>query len=72
MSFVVLVDGQLVGRGTYKPKKDIALNRAAKDALDNVGIWLTERDTTSDDAAVDVKNGSQTLEDDKKSTIITR
>ncbi|XP_048135672.1 ribonuclease 3-like protein 3 [Rhodamnia argentea] len=42
-SFFVFIDGQLVGRGTYKPKKDIALNRAAKDALENISRLLCDK-----------------------------
>lgn len=36
-TFDVLIDDQLVGRGKCGVKKEIAQNRAAKDALDN--IW---------------------------------
>ncbi|KAF8016714.1 hypothetical protein BT93_H2055 [Corymbia citriodora subsp. variegata] len=48
-SFIVLVNDRLVGKGTYKPKKDIALNRAAKDALENIGKLLREEESTYED-----------------------
>ncbi|KAJ8749408.1 hypothetical protein K2173_018902 [Erythroxylum novogranatense] len=35
-SINVFVDGQLAGKGTSASKKEIAYNRAAKDALDNI------------------------------------
>lgn len=43
-SFIVFVNDQLVGKATYKPKKDIALNRAAKDALENIGSLFGKED----------------------------
>ncbi|XP_030459459.1 ribonuclease 3-like protein 3 [Syzygium oleosum] len=48
-SFIVFVNDQLVGRGTYKAKKDIALNRAAKDAVENIGRFLGEGEKTYED-----------------------
>uniref|UniRef100_A0A2C9UQN6 RNase III domain-containing protein n=1 Tax=Manihot esculenta TaxID=3983 RepID=A0A2C9UQN6_MANES len=41
-AFDVLIDDQLVGRGTYDLKKEIAHNRAAKDALHNIRRILEE------------------------------
>lgn len=41
-AFDVLIDDQLVGRGTYDLKKEIAHNRAAKDALHNIRRILAE------------------------------
>lgn len=35
-AFHVYVDGRLAGRGMYQLKKEIAINRAAKDALNNL------------------------------------
>lgn len=46
--FDVFVDDQLVGRGKCSLKKDIAHNRAAKDALDNILKILGEKDTNTD------------------------
>ncbi|EEF27239.1 dicer-1, putative [Ricinus communis] len=46
MAVDVFIDDQLVGRGTYGLKKEIAHNRAAKDALDNIGRILGDKDTT--------------------------
>ncbi|KDP30782.1 hypothetical protein JCGZ_13725 [Jatropha curcas] len=43
MAFDVLINDQLIGRGTYGLKKEIAHNRAAKDALDNIGRILDEK-----------------------------
>ncbi|KAF2292252.1 hypothetical protein GH714_018141 [Hevea brasiliensis] len=48
MAFDVFIDDQLVGRGTYGLKKEIAHNRAAKDALDNLGRILGEKDSTDE------------------------
>ncbi|KAJ9170047.1 hypothetical protein P3X46_018183 [Hevea brasiliensis] len=48
MAFDVFIDNQLVGRGTYGLKKEIAHNRAAKDALDNLGRILGEKDSTDE------------------------
>lgn len=42
-AFDVYVDDQLVGRGEYQPKKEIAINRAAKDALNNLERILGDR-----------------------------
>ncbi|XP_050381558.1 ribonuclease 3-like protein 3 [Argentina anserina] len=41
------IDGKFVGRGTYKYRKEVAQNRAAKAALDNQLEWLVirEKDT---------------------------
>lgn len=36
MRFDVFINEKLVGRGTHGTKKEIAHNRAAKDALDNI------------------------------------
>ncbi|KAF5741421.1 ribonuclease 3-like protein 3 [Tripterygium wilfordii] len=44
MKFDVFIDDQLVGIGVYQPKKEIALNRAARDALDNIDRILAEKD----------------------------
>ncbi|XP_044503786.1 ribonuclease 3-like protein 3 [Mangifera indica] len=41
--FDVFVDDQLVGRGTYALKKEIAHNRAANDALHNIERILNEK-----------------------------
>ncbi|XP_065867846.1 ribonuclease 3-like protein 3 [Euphorbia lathyris] len=42
MAFHVLIEDKLVGRATYGFKKDIAHNRAAKDALDNIRSLFTQ------------------------------
>lgn len=42
-TFDVLVDDQLVGRGTYALKKEIAHNRAANDALNNIERIINEK-----------------------------
>lgn len=44
-SFVVLANDQLVGRSEYKPKKEIALNRAAKNALENIERFLRDKES---------------------------
>ncbi|KAJ4831731.1 hypothetical protein Tsubulata_042527 [Turnera subulata] len=46
MAFNVFVDGQLLGKGTYGLKKDIAHNRAAKDALNNIAKLLCDKDSS--------------------------
>ncbi|XP_039003747.1 ribonuclease 3-like protein 3 [Hibiscus syriacus] len=43
-SFDVFVDNQFIGRGSCRDKKEIAHNRAAKDALDNIWKILDEKD----------------------------
>lgn len=43
--FDVYIEDQLIGSG-YGLKKDIAHNRAARDALDNIGRLLAEREST--------------------------
>ncbi|KAL4360983.1 hypothetical protein GQ457_04G024530 [Hibiscus cannabinus] len=45
--FDVFVDDQLVGRGKCSLKKEIAHNRAAKDALDNILRTLDQKHTDS-------------------------
>ena len=35
-----VIDGKIVGRGTYSLRKDVAISRAAKDALDNKWKWM--------------------------------
>lgn len=35
-----LIDGECVGRGTYSLRKEVAVNRAAKDALDKRWKWM--------------------------------
>ncbi|GMI89763.1 hypothetical protein HRI_002645600 [Hibiscus trionum] len=45
--FDVFVDDQLVGRGKCSLKKEIAHNRAAKDALDNILRILDQKHTHS-------------------------
>ncbi|KAJ8749285.1 hypothetical protein K2173_018766 [Erythroxylum novogranatense] len=42
MSFNVFVDGKLAGKGTSASKKEIAHNRAAKDALDNIHATILQ------------------------------
>ncbi|CAI0550929.1 unnamed protein product [Linum tenue] len=50
----VYVNDQLAGRGNYESKKEIAQNRAAKDALDNLGkIVLLLEDGEEDDQIID-------------------
>ncbi|PPD99759.1 hypothetical protein GOBAR_DD03231 [Gossypium barbadense] len=44
-TFDVFVDDQFVGRGSCRLKKEIAHNRAAKDALDNIVRILDKKDT---------------------------
>ncbi|KAK3404463.1 hypothetical protein EUGRSUZ_K00771 [Eucalyptus grandis] len=48
-SFIVFVNDRLVGKAMYKPKKDIALNRAAKDALENIGSLFGKEESTYED-----------------------
>ncbi|KAL3731051.1 hypothetical protein ACJRO7_027990 [Eucalyptus globulus] len=48
-SFIVFVNDQLVGKATYKPKKDIALNRVAKDTLENIGSLFGKEESTYED-----------------------
>ncbi|KAL5794142.1 hypothetical protein ACOSP7_002736 [Xanthoceras sorbifolium] len=43
-AFNVFVEDQLVGRGSYGLKKEIAHNRAAKDALNNIKKFLTDHE----------------------------
>ena len=43
-AFDVFIDDQLVGRGACRLKKEIAHNRAAKDALDNIWRILNPKD----------------------------
>ncbi|XP_007049126.2 PREDICTED: ribonuclease 3-like protein 3 [Theobroma cacao] len=45
-AFDVFVDDRLVGRGSCSLKKEIAHNRAAKDALDNIRRILDEKDNS--------------------------
>ncbi|KAJ7960356.1 ribonuclease 3-like protein 3 [Quillaja saponaria] len=44
MAIEVLIDDRLVGRGIYGHKKEIAQNRAAKNALENIGRILGDKD----------------------------
>ncbi|XP_057984697.1 ribonuclease 3-like protein 3 [Hevea brasiliensis] len=46
--FDVFIDDQLVGRGTCGLKKEIAHNRATKDALDNIGRIPSEKDSADE------------------------
>ncbi|OWM91640.1 hypothetical protein CDL15_Pgr020310 [Punica granatum] len=39
-AFYVYVDDELVGSGEYRPKKEIAINRAAKNALEKLEIFV--------------------------------
>ncbi|XP_057984535.1 ribonuclease 3-like protein 3 [Hevea brasiliensis] len=48
MAFDMFIDDQLVGRGTHGLKKEIAHNRAAKDALDNIGRILGKKGSTDE------------------------
>ena len=44
----VFIDGQLVGTASYGLKKEVAHNRAAKNALDNIGLILgNQKDCTT-------------------------
>ncbi|KAF2292251.1 hypothetical protein GH714_018125 [Hevea brasiliensis] len=54
MAFDVFIDDQLVGRGTHGLKKEIAHNRAAKDALDNIGRILGKKDTDLPKVLIDI------------------
>ncbi|GAB2274930.1 hypothetical protein Dimus_009699 [Dionaea muscipula] len=56
-TYDVFIEGQLVGRAAYGRKKDIAFNRAAKDALDHIYDILGEKKM-----AEDVKNDDQDLQ----------
>jgi dsRNA-specific ribonuclease len=47
-AFHVLIDDQHMGRGVYGRKKEIAHNRAAKDALDNIERILRDKDIVED------------------------
>lgn len=52
-AFDVLVDDQHVGRGVCGLKKEIACNRAAKNAMDNIGrIFGESRDVFEDHGCV--------------------
>lgn len=44
MTIEVLNDDQLVGRGIYRPKKQIAHSRAAKDVLENIENILGDKE----------------------------
>ncbi|XWS75770.1 hypothetical protein CRYUN_Cryun01aG0120800 [Craigia yunnanensis] len=48
-AFDVFIDDQLVGRGACNLKKEIAHNRAAKDALDNIWRILDQKEDNSID-----------------------
>ena len=48
MAFDVFIDGQLVGTASYGLKKEVAHNRAAKNALDNIGKILGEKASAHD------------------------
>nr|XP_011463248.1 PREDICTED: ribonuclease 3-like protein 3 [Fragaria vesca subsp. vesca] len=42
-----VIDCKIVGRGTYSLRKDVAMNRAAKDALDNKWKWMENNGVTA-------------------------
>ncbi|XP_027341669.1 ribonuclease 3-like protein 3 [Abrus precatorius] len=48
MSFNVIIDEKLVGTGIYGTKKQIAISRAAKDALNNIDIVLSTKKVTNE------------------------
>lgn len=52
-AFHIFIEDQLLGRGAYAPKKEIAHNRAAKDALNNIERLLNEKDNSEKDGSVD-------------------
>jgi hypothetical protein len=56
----VLIDGEVVGSAIYGPKKEIAQNRAAKDALDK--LKDTHGHTQSESASVDVSEALDELD----------
>ncbi|PON84518.1 Ribonuclease III [Trema orientale] len=45
-AFDVFIEGQLVGTASYGLKKEVAHNRAAKNALDNIGKILSEKESS--------------------------
>lgn len=49
MAFDVFIDDQFVGRGIYGLKKEIAHNRAAENALNNIRKILSEKDCSDVD-----------------------
>ncbi|KAK7306649.1 hypothetical protein VNO77_44601 [Canavalia gladiata] len=49
MAINIIINGKLVGTGTYRTKKQIAVIRAAKDALNNIHIVLNARNITNED-----------------------
>jgi hypothetical protein len=51
-AFDVLIDGQHVGRGVCGLKKEIACNRAAKNAMDNIGRIFRDKDIFQDHECV--------------------
>ena len=51
MAINVLIDDKFFGSGIYGSKKEIALNRAAKNALENIERVLKTSKTTNDDAS---------------------
>ncbi|XP_057984534.1 ribonuclease 3-like protein 3 [Hevea brasiliensis] len=48
IAFDMFIDDQLVGRVTHDLKKEIAYNRATKDALENIGRILGKKDSTDE------------------------
>ncbi|KAI4308355.1 hypothetical protein L6164_031438 [Bauhinia variegata] len=52
MAIDVFIENQKVGRGTYGLRKDIAQNRAAKNALDNIGRILSIKENAKNDDAL--------------------
>ncbi|KAJ6729223.1 RNASE II-LIKE 1 [Salix viminalis] len=48
MAFDVLIDDQFMGRGIYGPKKEIAHNRAANDALNNIEKVFGKKDCSDE------------------------
>ena len=48
MAFDVFIEDQFMGRGIYGPKKEIAHNRAANDALNNIEKVFGKKDCSDE------------------------
>ena len=57
------IDGQFVGRGTYSLRKEVAQNRAAKNALDNRWKWMVLGERNNAEAQLEEESGSQSEEE---------
>ncbi|PRQ52721.1 putative ribonuclease III [Rosa chinensis] len=60
-----LIDGQFVGRGTYSLRKEVAQNRAAKDALDNRWKWMVLREKDAADEEQEEESPTSQLSEEE-------